>query len=193
MGNGAGSRIATFLIVLASSVAARPAPAVEFNCAKAFLKVDFVICRSAEGMKAIGELQAAWDATYATTAPDRKALLVREQREWIRAYAAECGVPGTGAAPQDPTRQTDVCVIDRIQRRTVELRAVASGIPGQADGDQAAEAIALAPVPVASAASSQTDSFRELDLPYGPASPPEWRLAAVAHPRLGWPARLQRL
>ena len=158
MGNGAGSRIATFLIVLASSVAARPAPAVEFNCAKAFLKVDFVICRSAEGMKAIGELQAAWDATYATTAPDRKALLVREQRGWIRAYAAECGVPGTGAAPQDPTRQTDVCVIDRIQRRTVELRAVASGIPGQADGGQAAEAIAPAPVPAASAASSQTDS-----------------------------------
>ena len=158
MGNGAWSRIATFLIVLASSVAARPAPAVEFNCAKAFLKVDFVICRSAEGMKAIGDLQAAWDATYATTAPDRKALLVREQRGWIRAYAAECGVPGTGGAPQDPTRQTDVCVIDRIQRRTVELRAVASGIPGQADGGQAAAAIALAPVPVASAASSQTDS-----------------------------------
>ena len=53
-------KLATFLIVLASSVAARPAPTVEFNCAKAFLKVDFVICRSAEGMKAIGELQAAW-------------------------------------------------------------------------------------------------------------------------------------
>ena len=147
---GAGSRIPAFLIALVSVVAARPAPAVEFNCAKAFLKVDFVICRSAQGMKAIGELQAAWDATLATTASDRKALLVREQREWIKAYAAECGVPGAGAAPQDPTRQTDACVIDRIQRRTVELRA-ASGIPGQADGGQAAEATAAAPVrPVAS-------------------------------------------
>ena len=154
MHTGVDSRIAAFFALIIV-VAARPALAVEFNCAKAFLKVDFVICRSAQGMKAIGELQAAWDATYATTAPDRKAPLVREQREWIKAYAAECGVPGAGAASQDPTRQTDACVIDRIQRRTVELRAAASGIPRQADGGQAAEATAAAPVPPA--ASSQAE------------------------------------
>ena len=86
-------------------------------------------------------------------------------------------MPGTGAAPQDPTRQTDVCVIDRIQRRTVELRAVASGIPGQADGGQAAEAIAPAPVPAVSAVPSRTDASADSIYPYGPASPPERRAA----------------
>ena len=192
MRNGAGSRIATILIVLASSVAARPAPAVEFNCAKAFLKVDFVICRSAEGMKAIGELQAAWDATYATTAPDRKALLVREQREWIRAYAAECGVPGAGAAPQDPTRQTDVCVVDRIQRRTVELRAVAFRHSGAGRWWSSGGGYRPGASPRCVRGVVANRFVRGLDLPNGPASPPERRPAAVAHPRLGWPARLQR-
>ena len=127
MHNAVGSRIAAFFIALIIVTAARSAPAVEFNCAKAFLTVDYVICRSPQGMRAIGELQATWDSVYATTAPGRKAPLVRDQRAWIKAYAAECGAGGVGRAPPDPTGQTDACVVDHIERRTAELRAAAPG------------------------------------------------------------------
>ena len=107
-------------------------PTHGFDCAKASLKVDYVICRSGQGMQAIGELQTAWDQTYATVQPEQRASLVRDEVRWIKAYAAECGVGGKGVARADATGRTEACVVDQIRRRTAELRARAGGAPSQA-------------------------------------------------------------
>jgi uncharacterized protein YecT (DUF1311 family) len=125
-------RVALVLVALAGLSASRPAAAQRFECANASLRVDYVICRSAQGMQAIGELQATWDQTYASVPREQQASLVRDEVRWIKAYAATCGVGGRGLAPLDPTGQTDACVVDQIRRRTAELRARAGGAPSQA-------------------------------------------------------------
>ena len=122
-------RVALVLVALAGLSASRPAAAQRFDCANASLRVDYVICRSAQGMQAIGELQATWDQTYASVPREQQASLVRDEVRWIKAYAATCGVGGKGMAPPDPTGQTDACVVDQIRRRTAELRAYAGGAP----------------------------------------------------------------
>ena len=95
-------------------------------------KVDYVICRSGQGMQAIGELQAACDGTLASVLPEQRASLVRDEVRWIKAYADECGVAGKGVARADPTGRTDACVVDQIRRRTAELRGRVGGAPSQA-------------------------------------------------------------
>ncbi len=113
----------TWLSILPPTIAS----AGEFNCARAHLKVDYVICRSDPAMQANAQLSAAWDAAYSSAAPDRKKALLADQFQWIKAFAAECGVPGVGVAAADPTGRTDACVIDRIQRRVLALRAPVEG------------------------------------------------------------------
>lgn len=78
------------VVGLMAFIATAPVCAAEFDC-KANWKVDFVICRSPEGMRAIGALQEVWNWLSATVSPEYKAALVREEFTWMKAYPAECG------------------------------------------------------------------------------------------------------
>jgi uncharacterized protein YecT (DUF1311 family) len=122
-------RVVLGLAALVSFGALRPAAAEGFDCAKAFYKVDYVICRSNAGMRAIGELQAIYDQRVAAAPREQRDSLVRDEMRWINAYAAACGVGGRGVAPADPTGRTDACVVEQMRRRTAELSAYAGGPP----------------------------------------------------------------
>lgn len=98
------------LILLWLSVG-KPAGAAGFDCARANLQVDFVICRSEGGLRAIADLTAAWDKATASATPDRKAALLDQERRWIGVYPVICGLTGRGQPAPDPTLRTDKCVI----------------------------------------------------------------------------------
>lgn len=113
-------------LALAAALVPTLARSAAFDCARASLKVDFVICRSQEGLQAIAELSSAWDAVRQQVTPDQKSALVAAQREWIKSYSAACGVPGRGRPDPDPSLATDTCVAQQIRARARTLEAIAS-------------------------------------------------------------------
>ena len=116
------------LLVVLWLGASMPAAADGFDCARASLQVDFVICRSEGGLRAIAELTAAWVKVTAAATPDRKAALLDQERRWIWAYPLLCGLRGRGRPAPDPTQQTDKCVIEQLQERTDALQMIAMSI-----------------------------------------------------------------
>ena len=74
--------------------------AAGFDCARASLQVDFVICRSEASLRAIADLTAAWDNFTATATPDRKAALLDQERRWIVGLSADLRPEEVAAGPR---------------------------------------------------------------------------------------------
>src|SRR6266850_2899195 len=77
-------------------IALNSAEAGGFDCARASLKVDFVICRSSEGRIAVDALSSAWADLWQRLDAAARDEVLAEQRQWIQSYAAACGVSGRG-------------------------------------------------------------------------------------------------
>lgn len=120
------SIVSTFLAFVVLSSCRESVSAAGFDCARASLPVDYVICRSDEGRKAIASLTNAWTNLIASVSADRRAALLGQQRQWIKSYPPACGLVGRGRPAPDPTQRTDACVIDHLVRRTSTLQRVAS-------------------------------------------------------------------
>ena len=123
---GVAARMLLFFLLWLG--ARMPAVAAGFDCARAGLQIDFVICRSEGGRRAIADLTTAWDKVTAAATPDRKAALLDQERRWILAYSLICGLKGRGSPAPDPTLRTDKCVIEQLQERTAALQMIAISI-----------------------------------------------------------------
>ena len=109
-------------------IAFNSAQAGGFDCARASLKVDFVICRSSEGRIAVDALSSAWADLWQRLEPSARDVVLAEQRKWVQSYAAACGASGPGRPEPDPSHKTDACVIREIHSRTDFLRSKAAQI-----------------------------------------------------------------
>lgn len=131
--------VATILLFVLQGLFASPAAdAATFDCKRASLQVDFVICRSEEGRRAIADLTEAWEKVTAAATPDRKAALLDQQRRWIGIYPLLCGLTGRGPPAPDPTLRTDKCVAEQLRKRMSALQSTASLIASRGADSPAA-------------------------------------------------------
>jgi uncharacterized protein YecT (DUF1311 family) len=127
-GSAAGLAAALLLLVLSCLFGSKPAVAAEFDCARASLQVDFVICRSEDGRRAIANLTAAWEKATSVATADRKTALLDQQRRWIGVYQLMCGLGGRGRPAIDPTQRIDRCVVEQLRQRKNVLESIAASI-----------------------------------------------------------------
>jgi len=101
----------------------KPAPTLRtptaFDCAKASMGVDYVICASPELMDAEARLEDALHAAHVAKGDQVKT----EQWAWIKRYAADCGLPPKGRPSDTLIQGTSYCVGRAIEARIKELQA----------------------------------------------------------------------
>jgi uncharacterized protein YecT (DUF1311 family) len=88
-----------------------------FDCNKAYLRVDFVICSSSEALSANGELTQLWNQVNEQLDSSQKSALLGDQRQWISEYGARCNVPGHGRPKISTIQAATHCVINQINER----------------------------------------------------------------------------
>jgi uncharacterized caspase-like protein/uncharacterized protein YecT (DUF1311 family) len=123
-GPTSGLIAALFVFVFWIPLVGNRALAAGFDCAHASLQVDFVICRTEDGRRAIAGLTTAWERVVGTATSDRKAALLDQQRRWIGVYQLICGLSGRGVPPSDPTLRSDKCVVEQLQKRKSTLETI---------------------------------------------------------------------
>jgi len=90
-----------------------------FNCAKASLGVDYVICASPKLLDAVARLEDAYFAAKAANGP----AVVDAQWAWIKRYGPDCGLPLRGRPADAQITGTANCVSEAIESRIRELQA----------------------------------------------------------------------
>jgi uncharacterized protein YecT (DUF1311 family) len=93
-----------------------------FDCTKAFLPVDFVICSNSAVMQANEDHEKAWFATKANLNEAQKETLLENQRQWLKQFPPKCGIPTKGKRPEVITPKFQQCVIKTLQTRTAFLQ-----------------------------------------------------------------------
>jgi hypothetical protein len=64
-----------------------------FNCSKAYLPVDFVICSDPSVIRANDVHERAWYDAQARLDDAEKQELLTDQRIWLKEYPPRCGIP----------------------------------------------------------------------------------------------------
>jgi hypothetical protein len=101
----------------APSVAYRT-PAL-FDCAKASMGADFVICASPELLDREARLEDAYNAARSA----RGNAVRSEQIDWIKTYWQPCGLPKRGQPPPDQIKAAKGCVKAAMDARISQLQA----------------------------------------------------------------------
>jgi uncharacterized protein YecT (DUF1311 family) len=115
------------------SAAETPTPpqpqAPAFDCAKAYLAIDHVICSSPDLLKANDELSAVWRALRERLGETERQAALELQRQWIKTYPQSCGLPAKGAPPPDKMAAAVPCVAKEIRGRAAKLRMQLAELP----------------------------------------------------------------
>ena len=117
------SRLACALLGTAAlwGIAFTSGPAHAFDCAKAYLGVDFAICSDPRLIASIDEMGRVWQRIKAATPPDQFEKLLADQRQWLKAYGPECGLPARGQPAPQQLAAAMPCVSARIDERLAFL------------------------------------------------------------------------
>jgi uncharacterized protein YecT (DUF1311 family) len=105
----------TFSLVVGSPVARA------FDCAKAYLPVDFVICSDPAVFKANEAHEKAWYETRARLNDPEKQELLGDQRRWLKEYPPHCGVPAKGKPLPTISKDAQLCVAKALEERRAFL------------------------------------------------------------------------
>jgi len=93
------------LCLVAGSFSARA-----FDCAKAYLPVDFVICSDPAAIEANEAQEKAWYDARASLNDAEKHELLADQRRWLKEYPPRCGVPAQGKRLATISTDAQLCV-----------------------------------------------------------------------------------
>jgi hypothetical protein len=107
--------------VLVLGLVVATASAQAFDCAKAYLPVDFVICSDPAVMKANEAHEKAWYDTRARLSDVEKQQLLADQRRWLKDFPPKCGVPARGKRPPMISRDQQLCVERALEERQAFL------------------------------------------------------------------------
>ena len=109
--------------VLASSIIiSLGTQAFVFDCAKAFLPVDFVICSDPQVFRANEYHEAAWYTTRTRLNDVQKRELLENQRLWLKQYPPTCGIPARGRRPATIPPAAQRCVATALLARAEFLK-----------------------------------------------------------------------
>ena len=108
-------------LLLASCLVAGSPSAQAFDCAKAYLPVDFVICSDPAVLKANEAHEKAWYDTRARLTDAEKQELLADQRQWLKEFPPRCGVPAKGKHLATIPRTAQECVAEALAERTAFL------------------------------------------------------------------------
>lgn len=111
--------------VLAQTPSAPPA----FDCGKAYLPVDHVICSSPDLLKANDELSAVWRSLRDRLPEDERQAALEAQRQWIKDYPLACNLPAKGKPPADKIGAATPCIDKQLRARTAKLRMQLAELP----------------------------------------------------------------
>jgi uncharacterized protein len=98
-------------------------PSLAFDCAKAYLPVDFVICSDPAIVQINAEHEKTWYDVRSHMNNAEKHTLLISQRKWLRAFPPTCGIPARGKRPTHITPREQHCVAKALQERIRFLRS----------------------------------------------------------------------
>jgi uncharacterized protein YecT (DUF1311 family) len=126
---------------------------VAFDCDRASLGVDFVICANRQLMDAESQLEDAYRAAHASGGDEVKL----SQREWVRSYGPACGLPARGEPSSAEALRARDCVLNAINKRTAYLKSLAGGadLPSRNDPSTTAANSDVSPPPPATTSPDQ--------------------------------------
>lgn len=99
-----------------------------FDCARPYLKVDYVICGSSSAQNANDELTDAWQRVNTLLDPEQRRELLADQRQWISMYGGLCNVPGNGRPTKGQIDRATKCVIEKIRDRIYVINRIANSV-----------------------------------------------------------------
>jgi uncharacterized protein YecT (DUF1311 family) len=103
--------------VLAGCFLAVSSSAQAFDCAKAYLPVDFVICSDPAVFQANEAHEKAWYETRARLTDEEKQELLADQRRWLKKYPPRCGIPARGKRLAVISKDEQLCVTKALEER----------------------------------------------------------------------------
>ena len=98
-----------------------------FDCAKAYLPVDFVICSAPDVLKANEQHEKAWVEARAQLDEVRKKELLTNQRQWLKQFPPTCDVPAKGKRLASISKEMQQCVAKGLVARAAFLEQYAKG------------------------------------------------------------------
>jgi uncharacterized protein len=92
-----------------------------FDCAKAYLPVDFVICSDPAVLNANEAHEKAWYDTRARLTDAEKQELLAGQRQWLKEFPPRCGVSARGKRLAVISKDQQLCITKALEERTAFL------------------------------------------------------------------------
>ena len=116
-------KIGSLLLFIAVACLLRtfPSHAAGFDCSKAAIPTDFVVCSSPELLAANDAHAQAWAALVRSMSRDERDHLVAEQRQWLRDTNLSCGLPSAGKPVAAVISRAAPCVLRALQLRKDQL------------------------------------------------------------------------
>jgi formylglycine-generating enzyme required for sulfatase activity/uncharacterized protein len=105
---------------LAQTVTVAPSA---FDCSKAYLGVDYVICSDAGLIELVNRLSEQYFKVRNAAEGEARAALIAEQRAWVNSYGSNCGLPARGRKAGGITVSDQACVREAMVLRVIELAA----------------------------------------------------------------------
>jgi len=118
------TRLTPVLICLAIWV---PIDALAFDCRKAALPSDFVICSSPDLVSENENLAKAWRVARAALDKTVVSDLIEGQKTWLGSVNAACGLPERGKPDDATITGARNCVLNAVRSRTSELKDIGDG------------------------------------------------------------------
>jgi uncharacterized protein YecT (DUF1311 family) len=114
------------VLLLTLSLSTESAAASEFECSKAAMPFDYVVCSAPELIDANGRLASAWGLARNNLSDQEKHELVIHQKTWMENTSFHCGLPAKGKPNADVIQKAQKCILEEIQDRIDTLTAMAS-------------------------------------------------------------------
>lgn len=110
-----------------------------FDCSRAYLSVDFVICSDEQLIKNVEYMGEIYWRGRTNIQKERRKSYVQEQRDWIAQYSESCNVSGIGKPDEQIVETSKDCVRRAISNRTDELKSTIASSLAEAPDSQVTE------------------------------------------------------
>lgn len=129
-------------VTLLGGMAQAQTPPPSFDCAKAYLPVDYVICSSPELLKVNDELSTVWRSLRERLGEAEGQAALDAQRQWIKEYPQACGLTGKGKPAANVLATAVPCVTKQIRDRAAKLRMQLAELPAETKAAKPAPSVA---------------------------------------------------
>jgi len=119
-------RFGTLSFIGGLMLVAANADASRFDCHKAAMPSDFVVCSNPALLEENNLLASAWFKARSGMDAAGKTELVKSQRAWLKSITSDCGLPERGRPSNDLIKKSEICILGKVQTRRKFLEGIAS-------------------------------------------------------------------